>query len=150
MTKDQDKYPAAEESGNIILASYPDLKPKKIEDTLASMLKLLREGNVQEFNKMREENSAILPMPDFSMANLHGAHIAGANLSNANLKRIDLSEADLEGANLSHANLFKADLEGANLSKSDCNNAILEAAPITFGTAFIKPMHMVLRSSRIH
>lgn len=27
---------------------------------------------------------------------------------------------------------------------------LLEAAPITFGTAFIKPMHMVLRSSRIH
>ena len=81
----------AEESGNIILASYPELKPRKIEDTLGLMLMLLREGNVQEFNKIREENSAILPVPDFSMENLHGTHIAGVNLSNANLKRIDLS-----------------------------------------------------------
>ena len=55
----------AEGSGNIILASYPKLKPLKIEDTLASMLTLLREGNVQEFNKMREANSAIIPEPGF-------------------------------------------------------------------------------------
>jgi hypothetical protein len=33
------------------------------------MLKLLREGKVQEFNEIQEENSAILPMPDFSMEN---------------------------------------------------------------------------------
>jgi len=46
------KITRAEGSGNIILASYPKLRPKKIEDTLTSMLKLLREGNVQEFNKM--------------------------------------------------------------------------------------------------
>jgi uncharacterized protein YjbI with pentapeptide repeats len=121
----------AEESGNVILASYPKLRSSKIEDTLASMLKLLRESKVQEFNKMREENSAILPMLDFSMENLHGAHIAGVNLSNANLKRINLSEADLEGANLSHTNLVRADLEGANLSKTDCNNAMLEAANLS-------------------
>ncbi|MFY9797655.1 MAG: pentapeptide repeat-containing protein [Candidatus Nitrosopolaris sp.] len=121
----------AEGSGNIILASYPKLKPLKIEDTLASMLKLLREGNVEEFNKMREANSAILPEPDFSMGNLHGAHIPGANLSNANLKRINLSAADLEGANLSDANLFRADLEGANLSKTNFSKAVLEASNLS-------------------
>jgi uncharacterized protein YjbI with pentapeptide repeats len=114
----------AEESGNIILASYPELKPRKIEDTLASMLKLLREGNVQEFNKTREENSAILPTVNFSMENLHGAHIAGANLSSANLKRTDLS-------GLTNTNLVSADLEGANLSKSNCNNTILEGANLS-------------------
>ncbi|MFZ0225256.1 MAG: caspase family protein [Candidatus Nitrosopolaris sp.] len=121
----------AEGSGNIILASYPKLKPLKIEDTLASMLTLLREGNVQEFNKMREANSAIIPEPDFSMGNLHGAHIAGANLSNANLKRINLSAADLEEANLSNANLFRADLEEANLSKTNFSKAILEASNLS-------------------
>jgi hypothetical protein len=62
----------AEESGNIILASYPEL-PKEIEVKHASMLKLLREGNVQEFNKMRESNSAILAEPVFSMEKLDGA-----------------------------------------------------------------------------
>ncbi len=140
----------AEESGDIILASYPEL-PKKIEDTLASMLKLLREGNVQDFNKMREENSPILPMPDFSMENIDGAHIAGANLSNANLKNIklpranleganfsnsnlfkaNLEGANLEGANFSNSNLFKANLEGANLSKTNCTNAVLEEADLS-------------------
>ncbi|MFZ0514306.1 MAG: pentapeptide repeat-containing protein [Candidatus Nitrosopolaris sp.] len=121
----------AEGSGNIILASYPELKPKKIEDTLASMLKLLREGNVQEFNKMRESNSAILPEPDFSEKNLHGAHIAGANLSNVNLNRVDFSEADLEGANLANANFYRAYLERANLSNTNCTNTVFEAANLT-------------------
>jgi len=80
---------------------------------------------------MREANSAILPEPDFSLGNLHGAHIAGANLSNANLKRINLSAADLQGANLSDANLFRADLEGANLSKTNFSKAVLEASNLS-------------------
>ena len=95
------------------------------------MLKLLREGNVQEFNKMRETNSAILPEPDFSERNLHGAHIAGANLSNANLNRVDFSEADLEGANLTNANFYKTYLEGANLSNTNCTNAVFEATNLS-------------------
>jgi hypothetical protein len=90
------------------------------------MLKLLREGNVQEFNKMRESNSAILAEPVFSMEKLDGAHIAGANLSNANLNKVDLSGADLEGANLSNTNLFRANLEATNLSKTNCSNAVLK------------------------
>jgi uncharacterized protein YjbI with pentapeptide repeats len=121
----------AEGSANIILASYPELKPLRIEDILISMLKLLRESKVQEFNKMREENSAILPMPDFSMENLQGVHIAGANLSSANLKRANLSAADLEGANLSSANLFRADLEGANLSKTNFSKSVLESSNLS-------------------
>jgi hypothetical protein len=118
-------------SANIILASYPELKSLKIEDMLASMLKLLRESKVQEFNKMREENSDVLTMPDFSMENLHGVHIAGANLSSANLKRVNLSASDLEGANLSNANLFRADLEGANLSNANLFRADLEGANLS-------------------
>jgi hypothetical protein len=125
------KITRAEGSGNIILASYPELKPKKIEDTLASMLKLLREGNVQEFNKMRESNSAILPEPDFSEKNLHGAHIPGANLSNTNLNRVDFSEADLEGANLTNVNFYRAYLERANLTNTNCTNAVFEAANLS-------------------
>jgi tetratricopeptide (TPR) repeat protein len=127
----QDPIIITEGSTNIILASYPKLKPLKIENTLASMLKLLREGNVQEFNKMRETNSAILPEPDFSEKNLHGARIAGANLSNANLNRVDFSEADLEGANLTNANFYRAHLDGANLSNTNCTNAVFEAANLS-------------------
>jgi uncharacterized protein YjbI with pentapeptide repeats len=126
----------ADGSANIILASYPELKPLKIEDMLASMLKLLGDSNVQEFNKMREENSVILPMPDFSMANLHGLNLQGVNLSLANLKRTNLSAADLEGANLSNANLFKADLEGANLTEANLFKADLEGANLTEANLF--------------
>ncbi len=64
------------------------------------MLNLLREGKVQEFNKMREKNSSNSPL-DFSMENLHGIHVPGANLSSINLRRTNLSAADLEGVNLS-------------------------------------------------
>ena len=74
------------------------------------MLKLLREGNVEEFNRMREQNPTV--SLDFSRENLHGVHIAGANLSSANLNRTNFTQADLEGANLHNANVFKADLEG--------------------------------------
>jgi hypothetical protein len=111
----------AEESGNVILAYHPELKPLKVEDTLASMLKLLREGKVELFNKTREQNPTV--SLDFSREDLHGAHIVGANLSSANLSRINFTQADLEGANLTAANLFRADLEGANLYKTNLGKA---------------------------
>jgi Caspase domain/Pentapeptide repeats (8 copies)/NHL repeat len=116
----------AEESGNVILAYHPELKPIKNEDTLASMLKLLHEGKVEEFNRMREQNPTV--SLNFSSEDLYGVQIAGANLSSANLSRINFTHADLEGANLSGANLFRADLEGANLYKANLNKAVLEAA----------------------
>ena len=43
----------AEESGNVILTSVPpDLKLLKIEDIFRSLLALLYEGKVEEFNRM--------------------------------------------------------------------------------------------------
>jgi hypothetical protein len=119
----------AAESGNVILAEYPELKPLKKEDTLTSMLKLLREGKVEEFNRMREQNPAV--SLDFASENLYGVHIAGANPSSAYLKRVIFSEADLEGADLSNANLFRADLEGADLHKVNLSKAVLEAANLS-------------------
>ena len=118
----------AEESGNVILAYHPELKPVKVEDTLASMLKLLRESKVEEFNRMREQNPTV--SLDFSRENLHGVQIAGANLSSANLSRINFTQADLEGADLHNAYLFRADLEGANLYKANFSKAVLEASKL--------------------
>jgi hypothetical protein len=119
----------AEESGNVILAYYPELKTSKIEDTLKSMLNLLREDKVQEFNIMREQNPAV--SLDFARENLHGVHIAGANLSSAYLNRIDFTRADLEGADLHKANLSKAVLEAANLSNANLTKANLSNANLT-------------------
>ncbi len=124
----------ADGCANIVLASYPKLKSLKFEDVLKSisksMLNLLREGKVQEFNKMREENSS-KNLLDFSMENLHGIKIPGANLSSANLRRTNLSAADLEGANISNADLTRADLEGANLSKTNFSNAVFESSNLS-------------------
>ena len=105
-------------TGNVIIAEYPELKPLKKEDILTYMLKLLREAKVEEFNKMREQRSAIhLPFLDFSMERLDRAHIAGANLSSAFLNKANLSEADLEGANLSDGNLTRANLSNTDLTR---------------------------------
>ncbi len=119
----------ADGSANIVLASYPKLKSSKVEDDQASMLNLLREGKVEEFNKRREKNSKT-PL-DFSMENLHGIHIPGANLSSANLRRTNLSASDLEGADISNADLSRADLEGSNLSKANFSNVVLESTNLS-------------------
>ncbi len=121
----------ADGSANIILALYPELKPLKVEDIRSSMLNLLREGKVQEFNKMCEEHLSILPTPDFSNENLSRIHIPGANFSSTNLKRTNFSAADLEGANLSNADLTRADLEGAHLYKVNFSNAVLESSNLS-------------------
>ena len=118
-----------EASGEIILAYYPDLKPTRIEVILASLSKLLYDGNIEEFNKKRDQ----LPtnLLNFSQVNLHATNLSKANLSNVNMSRADLSNADLEGADLSNANLFRADIEGAYLHEANFSNADLSKANLS-------------------
>jgi uncharacterized protein YjbI with pentapeptide repeats len=71
-----------------------------------NLIKLLHEGQIQQFNERRSELK--ISHPDFTNAKL-----AGANLSKADLSGADLSNAKLAGAKLS-----KADLSGANLRNS--------------------------------
>jgi hypothetical protein len=115
--------------GDIVLATYPDLKPARIEVILASLLKLLDDGHIEEFNKKRD------PLPtnllNFSHANLHARNLSKANLSNVNMSRADLSSADLEGVDLSNANLFKAEIEGAYLHEANLSNADLSKANLS-------------------
>ena len=69
-------------------------------------LKLLKEGQVEEWNRLRSSRKEIpsLEKADLRYANLHGATLRWATLSKADLSGATLSEADLSGANLSEAN----------------------------------------------
>ncbi|MFF7232466.1 pentapeptide repeat-containing protein [Streptomyces sioyaensis] len=58
--------------------------------------------------------------------NLHGLHLAGANLNQA-----DLTQANLSGATLTGANLYEATLTGASLDEAMLLNASLYAATLT-------------------
>jgi uncharacterized protein YjbI with pentapeptide repeats len=122
---DQKPIKKVEEAGNIILAYYPKLKPISSEALLA----LLAEGKIEQFNKIRIENSNLTL--DFSRQSLHRLYLSNANLSNTNLDRANLTETDLEGANLTSANMFRADLEGTNLYRADLSNATAESANFT-------------------
>lgn len=77
-----------------------------------SLLELLLEGKVDEFNASRGRYTTL----DFFAADLAGLSLAGVDLSGANLEKADLSGADLSNAILMQANLSGADLTGANLS----------------------------------
>ena len=115
-----------EAAGNIVLVHYPEYNRREREIILASMKGLLYNSNVEEFNRMHQQNPDV-PL-DLSRINLYRKHLQYANFSNANLFRANLSEADLEGSDLSNTNLFKADLEGTNLLKASLKTAILGEA----------------------
>ncbi|MDP8254773.1 MAG: pentapeptide repeat-containing protein [Candidatus Alcyoniella australis] len=111
----------------------PPEPPISKEEAIA----MLKEGQVEEWNKLREEKlwEADLKDADLKGAHLEGvnlimANLEGANLREANLKGADLSEANLKGAVLNGANLEGADLEGANLKGADLREANLKGADL--------------------
>ena len=92
-----------------------------------SLLELLADGQVEEFNARRGRRAA----PDLFAADLSGASLSGADLSGANLEKADLSGADLSNTDLAFANLTEADLSGANLSEANLEGANLTGAHLS-------------------
>jgi hypothetical protein len=88
-------------------------------------------ADVDEWNRWREQNSAVRPL--LKAADLTGANLVFANLSHsdlrqanltlADLKGADLRGADLRGANLVGARLIGVDLAGANICGADLGTA---------------------------
>jgi len=117
-------------------------EPKK--PSFNSMSKLLQEGNVKEFNRLREKfpNYTIyLTEANLSGKNLYRANLSGVNLLRANLSHAVLTEADLSNANLSGAfllgvHLNDANLAGANLTDADLTQANLLDTNLTRATLF--------------
>ena len=121
--------------GDITIASTETTKNRKEEQ---QPLKLLEEGRIDEFNKIRKLKDVPLYFKkiDQSYKDLHGADLhdvdfTGAKLINtklrmANLNGANFRDANLSGAELRGAELYRADLSGANLTNADLRNANLK------------------------
>ena len=127
-------------TANVLAASTAQLS----ELISQKLSELLKDGNVMEFNKIREQNknvdvnilSPYIRNLDLSGINLsrikfRNAGFYDTNLSRANLRRTKLFQADLERVNFSNADLSGADLTGSVLHESIFDNAILQGTDIT-------------------
>gem|GEM_PF-305167 len=142
-----EKYLRAEEAIEVEVNSQTSSETNKI-------VELLRNENVNEFNKMRNQRSILIHLPYENMSNEYGqtkvkkielskinlrqaflfkSNFSGANLSGADLSTADLSAANLQGADLSAANLQGADLSAANLQGADLSGANLQDAVLAGG-----------------
>ncbi|MGA7042265.1 MAG: pentapeptide repeat-containing protein, partial [Nitrososphaeraceae archaeon] len=127
-------------TANVLAASTAQLS----ELISQKLSELLKDGNVMEFNKIREQNknvdvnilSPYIRNLDLSGINLsrikfRNAGFYDTNLSRANLRRTKLFQADLGRVNFSNADLSGADLTGSVLHESIFDNAILQGTDIT-------------------
>jgi uncharacterized protein YjbI with pentapeptide repeats len=92
----------------------------------------LREGWIDDFNRMAAQEppdlrNADLRMLDLRKANLARADLRGAYLRNADLRGLDLSAASMDGASL-HDTRVAGALFPANLSADEIHLSL------TFGT----------------
>jgi tetratricopeptide (TPR) repeat protein len=133
----------SDKSSKIILANYENLvdrgrgRAKKRSENY-ELLKLLEDGKIGEFNKIRAHQDMPLYLREEDLseknlqgADLHEADLSGIKLSNAklntaNLKGAILKDADLSGAELKSADLYGANLSGANLSGANLRGADLK------------------------
>ena len=83
--------------------------------TKEELIALLKNGKIEEFNRVRPEGKIDLRGAFLRLVDLRGANLIGANLSLANLYKVNLSGADLSGADLCYAYLREADLREADL-----------------------------------
>ncbi|MCX5247824.1 pentapeptide repeat-containing protein [Streptomyces sp. NBC_00201] len=72
---------------------------------------------------------------------LHGLHLAGAQLTDADLTKADLHGATLTGAHLGRATLTKANLGGATLTKANLGRATLTKANLYQATLTETDLH---------
>ncbi len=108
-------------------AKIPEAEVKAL--TKEKLISLLRNGRIDEFNKIRPR-----PTVDLAGADLSGTHLSEANLRGANLREAKMSESDLRGANLAEADIGKARFWRSNLSGADLNRIIIDDYTIFFKT----------------
>jgi hypothetical protein len=121
--------------------------PTELRDNL---WKLLIQGKVNEFNRMRQRYKHInlnlsatgvdkgsinrgldLRGINLSGINLRGQSFNGCDLSGADLKNASLFDASLDSTNLTGADLTGADLTGAYMDRANLNHAKLNETDIT-------------------
>jgi len=133
------------------LAHHPEFVTISNKSDSADLLILLKDGKIDEFNKIRYQNGyselnfadadlkqkeldgANLKRTNFDDADLQGAKLRSVNLTNTSLQRANLRNAHIHGAIMRNTNLQKADLRGAqihgvNISDTDFGKADLTGA----------------------
>ena len=102
---------------------------KQDEKGTINLIRLLRKGNVQEFNQLRLQSN-VSPL-DLSDVNLPDANLSGFDLSQVILRRAILTNANLSGATLTDATLTNANLSGANISRANISRDNRSGAPLS-------------------
>lgn len=108
----------------------PQIEEKQQGYSKEELIKLLREGKIQQFNELRHKQKIPLS-PNLSDVNLSGADLSGAILSRADLSGATFSRANLSRAYLSDAILSRAYLSDANLSDVTLSRAYLSRANLS-------------------
>lgn len=116
------------------MSTEAEMDPRAQRMDRDEALRLLRAGQIEEYNR-----NAQIERPDLSGADLSGldlhvvvdGSVVGVWLHTTNLKGADLKKTKLIGANLQGATLDGANLRGAWLAGANLNSASLVAADLT-------------------
>lgn len=129
---------AAESTKPDLTANVPAASTAQLSELISQKLsELLKDGNVMEFNKIREQNKNVdvnILSPYIHNLDLSGINLSGIKFGNAgfyDLRRTKLFQADLERVNFSNADPSGTDLTGSVLHESIFDNAILQGTDIT-------------------
>jgi len=98
-------------SGAVREEQFPGRRPR--DPQTMQLAKLLQEGNIGDFNKLRPTGRL----------NLSGLDLSGLNLSGVDLRDADLTRAILKGADLTGALFQRAVLDRADLTRSKVSGA---------------------------
>ena len=101
-----------------IIQKFFELKPTEI-------VKLLKKGQIEDFNRLRQIGSFTL---NLNRTDLKGANLERGELNDANFESAILSGSKLDFANLSNTNLSNADLSDTSLVSTNFSNANLSNA----------------------
>ena len=95
------------------------------------LVELLRNENVNEFNKLRDQSSTLIHLPYENMSYEYGQRkVKKFELSKINLRQAFLFRSNFSGDNLLGADLSAADLSAANLQGTDLSGSILQGADL--------------------
>jgi uncharacterized protein YjbI with pentapeptide repeats len=103
--------------------------PKLYDHHMDYAFTLLKNGEVTQFNSLRETTHFLLV--NLSRRNLSGLDLRSVNLVGAQLTGTNFSNANLEGADFRLAEMPRVDLTDANVTKTAFTEAILSSAILT-------------------
>jgi len=89
------------------------------------LIEFLENGQVSEFNNMKETMDLSRIQVSLEGADLHGIDLREINLERVHIEYANLKDANLQGIILDYRNIQYTNLQGANLSNVDISDAYL-------------------------